>query len=198
MICRQSRGKQQHSVSLIIGGAALIAALTAGAGVATANNAVFTQPTYSSPIAMSRDGRLVWVVNPGDDSVSVIRTDNNTVLRKIKVGDEPQSVALDPNNTLRLRRQRRRQQRDGDPDPQRPASASFRPRVEKTTHDRRRAVEHRHLARRPARLRRQQRPGHDHGHRRADPHDHRQRRPAQQPLQRPRPRTATSSRAAWR
>ena len=27
-----------------------------------------------------------------------MRTDNNTVLKKIKVGDEPQSVALDPNN----------------------------------------------------------------------------------------------------
>ena len=40
----------------------------------------------------------------------------------------------------------------------------------RTAHDRRRAVEHRHLARRPARLRRQQRPGHDHGHRRADAH----------------------------
>ena len=61
---------------------------------------MFTQPTYSSPIALSADDRLVWSVNPGDDSVSVIRTDTNTVLRTIKVGDEPQSVALDPNNTL--------------------------------------------------------------------------------------------------
>ena len=30
----------------------------------------------------------------------MLRTDTNTVLRKIKVGDEPQSVALDPNNTF--------------------------------------------------------------------------------------------------
>ena len=30
--------------------------------------------------------------------MSVLRTDTNTVLTKIKVGDEPQSVALDPNN----------------------------------------------------------------------------------------------------
>ena len=35
-------------------------------------------------------------VNPADDSVSVIRTDQNKVVKKIKVGDEPQSVALDP------------------------------------------------------------------------------------------------------
>ena len=66
---------------------------------AAAARAVYLQPTYSSPIALSADGRLVWSVNPGDDSVSVLRTDTNTVLAKIKVGDEPQSVALDPNNT---------------------------------------------------------------------------------------------------
>jgi len=53
-------------------------------------------PTYSSPIAMSLDGRFVWSVNPADDSVSVIRTDRNTVVKKIKVGDEPEGVALDP------------------------------------------------------------------------------------------------------
>ncbi len=45
---------------------------------------------------MSIDNKLVWTVNPGDDSVSVIRTDQNKVVKKIKVGDEPQGVALDP------------------------------------------------------------------------------------------------------
>jgi YVTN family beta-propeller protein len=58
----------------------------------------FPGPTTSSPISMSRDGRLVWVVNPGADTVTVIRTSSNTVLRTIRVGDEPQSVALDPSN----------------------------------------------------------------------------------------------------
>jgi len=58
----------------------------------------FSAPTTSSPIAMSRDGRLVWVVNPGADTVTVIRTSTNTPLRTIRVGDEPQSVALDPSN----------------------------------------------------------------------------------------------------
>src|SRR5262245_35381715 len=65
---------------------------------AAAAQAVYSQSTYSSPIALSADGRLVWSVNPGDDSVSVLRTDTNTVLAKIRVGDEPQSVALDPSN----------------------------------------------------------------------------------------------------
>jgi YVTN family beta-propeller protein len=58
----------------------------------------FNRPTYSSPIALSQDDRLLWVVNPSDDSVSVIRTDDNTRLSRISVGDEPQSVALTPNN----------------------------------------------------------------------------------------------------
>jgi YVTN family beta-propeller protein len=56
------------------------------------------RPTYSSPIAINLSDHLIWVVNPSDDSVSVIRPDNNTRLAKITVGDEPQSIALTPNN----------------------------------------------------------------------------------------------------
>ncbi len=59
--------------------------------------APFLRPTYSSPIGLSQDNALVWVVNPDDDSVSVIRTSNNSVIKKITVGDEPQSIAVDPN-----------------------------------------------------------------------------------------------------
>src|SRR5439155_20655505 len=57
---------------------------------------VANRPSYSSPIAISRNDKLIWVVNPGDDSVSVIRPDNNTRITKITVGDEPQSIALTP------------------------------------------------------------------------------------------------------
>src|SRR5205823_131383 len=57
---------------------------------------VYSRATYSSSIAISRDDTLIWAVNPADDSVSVIRPDNNTRLAKIAVGDEPQSVALTP------------------------------------------------------------------------------------------------------
>src|SRR5256885_2179390 len=57
---------------------------------------VYNRPTYSSPIAISRNDKLIWTVNPGDDSVSVFRPDNNTRITKITVGDEPQSVALTP------------------------------------------------------------------------------------------------------
>ena len=53
-------------------------------------------PSYSSPISISRDDKLVWSVNPSSDSVSVIRTDTNRIVGKVTVGDEPHSVALDP------------------------------------------------------------------------------------------------------
>jgi YVTN family beta-propeller protein len=57
---------------------------------------VYNRPTYSSPIAISRNDKLIWVVNPSDNSVSVIRPDNNTRITKIPVGAEPQSIALSP------------------------------------------------------------------------------------------------------
>lgn len=59
---------------------------------------MYSNPTTSSPIALSADNTLLWVVNPTDNSVSVIRTDTKHVLTTIKVGKEPQSVALDPRN----------------------------------------------------------------------------------------------------
>jgi YVTN family beta-propeller protein len=40
----------------------------------------------------------VWSVNPGAGNVSVIYTKTNRVVATIRAGDEPQSVALDPNN----------------------------------------------------------------------------------------------------
>ncbi len=64
-----------------------------------ASGGAFSRPTHSSPIAMSADNTLVWSVNPGDDSVSVICTGTNVPVANIKVGDEPESVALDPSNS---------------------------------------------------------------------------------------------------
>ena len=56
--------------------------------------------THSSPIALSLNNRLLWSVNPADDSVSVFRTASNVRLAKIAVGDEPQSIALTADNRL--------------------------------------------------------------------------------------------------
>jgi YVTN family beta-propeller protein len=60
--------------------------------------ATFDGPTYSSPIALDAAKNLIWVVNPDDDSVSVIGdldTNNPRVIAEFATGDEPQSVALD-------------------------------------------------------------------------------------------------------
>jgi YVTN family beta-propeller protein len=65
------------------------------AGPAAASAVTSLKPAAnSSPIAISDDGRFVWSVNPNADTVSVIRTDTNTEVRRIVTGDEPQSVAL--------------------------------------------------------------------------------------------------------
>ena len=74
----------------------LLALAYASVAPMAARAQVYDRPTYSSPIAISRNDRLIWTVNPNDDSVSVIRPDNNTRLAKITVGDEPQSIALTP------------------------------------------------------------------------------------------------------
>jgi YVTN family beta-propeller protein len=57
-------------------------------------------PTYSSPIAITSDDRFVWVVNPDNDSVSVLEVggDVNQKVAEIPVGDEPRSIAISPDN----------------------------------------------------------------------------------------------------
>lgn len=72
----------------------LVASLQLSPGFLEAQ--VWDRPTTSSPIAISRTDRLIWVVNPEADSVSVIRPDSNTRLATIPVEDEPQSIALTP------------------------------------------------------------------------------------------------------
>jgi YVTN family beta-propeller protein len=57
---------------------------------------IYGRGTFSSPVAISQNDKLIWSVNPADDSVSVFRPDINTRITKITVGDEPQSVTLTP------------------------------------------------------------------------------------------------------
>ena len=75
--------------SVVLVALALVSAATAGAQT-------LPPPTYSSPIALSANGRYVWSVNPSDNSVSVIYTRTNRVIERVGVGSEPASVALDP------------------------------------------------------------------------------------------------------
>lgn len=58
--------------------------------------ASYSESTRSSPIALTADNKLLWVVSPDNDSVTVIRTDINQVVSKLKVGDEPRSLAISP------------------------------------------------------------------------------------------------------
>ncbi|MBD0281199.1 MAG: hypothetical protein ICV69_03245 [Thermoleophilaceae bacterium] len=95
MAQRTNLAQQVHHRILCIGALA-VALVLAIPGFAHART--FSAPTYSSPITMSADGRLIWVVNPGGDNVAVISTRTNEVITRIDVGDEPQSVAVDPNN----------------------------------------------------------------------------------------------------
>jgi YVTN family beta-propeller protein len=90
-----------HPLSRPGGRSRFLAVITLSAVLAAvlqpdARGQTYNRPTFSSPIAISRNDLLIWAVNPGDDSVTVIRPDNNSLLAKIPVGDEPQSVALTP------------------------------------------------------------------------------------------------------
>ena len=80
-----------------VGFLSVIAAVLLARGQANTYHS-YSYPTYSNPIAISSDNKLVWSVNPADNSVSVIRTDTEALITNIKVGQEPQSVALSPNN----------------------------------------------------------------------------------------------------
>src|SRR4051794_22853919 len=84
------------SISALCVRALVAAALSLLSALPKVSAQVYPGPTYSSPIAISRNDKLIWSVNPGDNSVSVIRPDNNTRITKITVGTEPQSVALTP------------------------------------------------------------------------------------------------------
>jgi YVTN family beta-propeller protein len=92
---------RQRALALLVALGATGLVLAPGAAgakkpVRTPPKRVAAAPTASGPIALSPDGGLVWSVNPSDDSVSVIRTDRNRVVARIRTGDEPRGVALDP------------------------------------------------------------------------------------------------------
>jgi YVTN family beta-propeller protein len=72
------------------------------ATVALPLGAVAYAQSYSSPIALAPDEALLWVVNPGDDSVTIIDTATNQALSTIPVGDDPRSIAIDPRNRYAL------------------------------------------------------------------------------------------------
>jgi YVTN family beta-propeller protein len=89
---------RRQSIPSIVAAASLLATVLTVTSAPTASAAVFDRPTNSSPIALSRNDSIVFVVNPGNDTLSVLCAANGDVLATIGVGDEPQSVAVDPDN----------------------------------------------------------------------------------------------------
>src|SRR5215211_6010465 len=76
----QLKRRRNWVIGMLIGYAALVLAFNTAqrAGASQASNAAgaigpaaFTEPTYSSPIALSADKNQLWVVNPDSDTVSV-------------------------------------------------------------------------------------------------------------------------------
>jgi YVTN family beta-propeller protein len=67
--------------------------------LAVAAQAATHGPTSSGPIALTPDDRFIWVSNPDTDTVSVLEVgdDVNQKVAEIKVGDEPNGVAIHPN-----------------------------------------------------------------------------------------------------
>jgi YVTN family beta-propeller protein len=58
------------------------------------------RPVHTSPIALSSNDALLWVVNPDSNSVTVIRTDRNRVVATLAVGEGPRSIALAPDGRV--------------------------------------------------------------------------------------------------
>ncbi|MCK8521077.1 PKD domain-containing protein [Aquimarina sp. D1M17] len=57
-----------------------------------------TLPTQSGPITVDEINRIVWSVNPDNNSVTLIDADDLSIIKEVTIGDDPISVALDINN----------------------------------------------------------------------------------------------------
>jgi mono/diheme cytochrome c family protein len=64
------------------------------------NSPILTRESKSSAIAISSDDKYTIQVNPENDSITVLKTsDNSVVVNNFNVGDEPVSVVVHPDNT---------------------------------------------------------------------------------------------------
>jgi len=54
-----------------------------------------TLPTQSGPITVDATNRIVWSVNPDNNTVTLINADNLNVIKEVAVGKDPVNVALD-------------------------------------------------------------------------------------------------------
>ena len=93
----------------------------------------YNYATTSSPIARNRSGSLVWSVNPGNDTrLGHPDADEHASSARIRVGDEPQSIALDPSNRYAFVANAAGSTRLGHPDHATPARTASAPRCRRT------------------------------------------------------------------
>lgn len=94
MILRQS-ATSLTSISFAI----LLAACGGGGGGGVQGGPSLARgPLNSGPVQVSPDDKLVWVANPGSNSVSVVDVSggNNRKIAEYSVGTEPRNVAISP------------------------------------------------------------------------------------------------------
>jgi YVTN family beta-propeller protein len=96
MIGRPTRRRFAGTAKAMAGAAFGLLALAA----AEARAASFPGPTTSSPITLSRNEKLLFVANPRDNTVSVVCTTDRSILATIRVGKDPRSVAVDPDDAF--------------------------------------------------------------------------------------------------
>ena len=56
-------------------------------------------PTQSGPIAVDESRRIIWSVNPDNNSIAMINADDLSVITEVDAGKKPSNVALDSNGS---------------------------------------------------------------------------------------------------
>src|SRR5207248_2672194 len=88
-------------LSLLVAAAALVTVILVASWRSTVtaqSTPTLAGPSSSSPIALTPDGRFLWVVNPDKNSVSVINVQNdaNQKVAEIPVLEGPSNLAISP------------------------------------------------------------------------------------------------------
>src|SRR5205807_6203213 len=82
--------------------ASIILAVAAAALILTGAKIPENSPKYLSPsdLAISKDGRILYVVCEGSDELLAIDSQTNAVLHRVTVGRVPRTVALSSDGSL--------------------------------------------------------------------------------------------------
>ena len=97
-ICQHCRQRHWLQALCLVAAAALAGCGGGGygGGGGGGGNAPRLAESHSAPLALTRDSRFVWSVNPDNNSVSVfdVLNDANVRVAEIPVGKEPRRLAI--------------------------------------------------------------------------------------------------------